>query len=202
MKNTLKESLKISYEKKKRMNSSKKKETLSEILEKRKSSLNKEIKNKDLSISRNIFPDVSFDDTDEDTPQNTLRTERKNSFIDYEKEITQTENNETKNIKKKSAVKILGKLLFNFSPKNKIEELKEKIYESERKEYNNYKKKLNLESKRIDFGKVENKKIKDLKLLYERKKNKFNTIQNRNNNNDIYNYSLISPEKRKITLEI
>ena len=202
MKNTLKESLKISYEKKKRMNSSKKKETLSEILEKRKSSLNKEIKNNDLSISRNIFPDVSFDDTDEDTPQNTLRTERKNSFIDYEKEITQTENNETKNIKKKSAVKILGKLLFNFSPKNKIEELKEKIYESERKEYNNYKKKLNLESKRIDFGKVENKKIKDLKLLYERKKNKFNTIQNRNNNNDIYNYSLISPEKRKITLEI
>ncbi len=137
MKSILKESLKISYEKKKRMNSSKKKETLSEILEKRKSSLNKEIKNNDLSFSRNIFPDVSFDDTDEDTPQNTLRAERKNSFIDYEKEMTQTENNETKNIKKKSVVKILGKLLFNFSPKNKIEELKEKIYESERKEYNN-----------------------------------------------------------------
>ena len=58
---------------KKKKSLSKKKQTLSEILEIRKSSQEKNV-NDIKKISKNIFPDSSFiDDTDEDTPKNSFR---------------------------------------------------------------------------------------------------------------------------------
>ena len=101
-------------------------------------------------------------------------------------------------------MRTIGKLLFNFSPKTQIEELKQKIYESERKEYQIYKERLNSESKKINYdsNKIENKKIIDLRLLHQRKsRNKFITFQKKNKCPQ-YNFSMRSPEEKKVTLEV
>ena len=59
---------------KKKSSLSKKKQTLSEILEIRRLSQPKNVNNI-IKISKNIFPDSSFiDDTDEDTPKNSFRS--------------------------------------------------------------------------------------------------------------------------------
>ena len=192
---------------KKKKSLSKKKQTLSEILEIRKSSQEKNV-NDIKKISKNIFPDSSFiDDTDEDTPKNSFRyntKEKKNNINENQNFQIHTENNLNKENNKNSMIRTIGKLLFNFSSKSQIEELKQKIYETDRKEYKIYKERLNSESKKINYdsNNIENKKIIDLRLLHQRKnRNKFITFKKKNKCPQ-YNFSQRSPEEKKVTLEV
>lgn len=192
---------------KKKSSLSKKKQTLSEILEIRRLSQPKNVNNI-IKISKNIFPDSSFiDDTDEDTPKNSFRSNIKgksHNKNEIPNKNLESENRVIKENNKNSMMRTIGKLLFNFSPKTQIEELKQKIYESERKEYKIYKERLNSESKKINYdsNKIENKKIIDLRLLHQRKsRNKFITFQKKNKCPQ-YNFSMRSPEEKKVTLEV
>ena len=115
---------------KKKKSLSKKKQTLSQILEIRKLSQDKNV-NVIKKITKNIFPDSSFiDDTDEDTPKNSFRlniNEKKNNINKNQNITIHTENNINKENNKNSMIRTIGKLLFNFSSKSQIEELKQKI---------------------------------------------------------------------------
>ena len=116
----------------------------------------------------------------------------------------ESENNLNKENNKNSMIRTIGKLLFNFSSKSQIEELKQKIYETDRKEYKIYKERLNSESKKINYdsNNIENKKIIDLRLLHQRKnRNKFITFKKKNKCPQ-YNFSQRSPEEKKVTLEV